>query len=175
MVQAWPSRWSAWARSAFQPGRGEAWNAQHAGVRNAHRIAVVTGAVEFLPVTMPMDDVEFLAQRKLSAVEIARIFRVPPWIIGADSGESMTYSNVEQQSLHFVTYSLRPSLVAIEQALSGDPDLFAARGYCEFLLDALLRADSKTRAEVYALALDPIAGWMSRDEVRRLENLEVDR
>ena len=154
---------------------GAAWNQQHGGVKNAHRIAVVTGSVEFQPLTMPMDDVEFLAQRKLSAVEVARIFRVPPWVIGADSGESMTYSNTEQQSLQFVTYSLRPWLVAIEQALSADPDLFKPRQYCEFLLDALLRSDSKTRGEIYALALDPISGWMTRDEVRRRENLEPER
>lgn len=142
------------------------------GMRNAHRIAVLTGEVEYIPMTMPLDDAQFLQQRQLSATEVARIFRVPPWIIGADSGSSMTYSNTEQQSLHFVTYSLRPWLVAIEQALSADPDLFGPRQYCEFLLDALLRSDSKTRAEVYALALDPISGWMDRSEIRRLENLE---
>lgn len=147
----------------------DAWNRETRG--NAHRIAVVSGEVDFTPLALPMEDVEFIAQRKLSAVEVARIFRVPPWIIGADSGESMTYSNVEQQGLAFVTYSLRPWLVLIEQALSSDPDLFAPRTYCEFLLDALLRADTKTRAETYALALDPISGWMDRDEVRRLENL----
>lgn len=149
------------------------WNTQHQGVANAHRIAVVTGEVDFTALSLPLEDQEFLGQRKLSAVEVARVFRVPPWIIGADAGQSMTYSNVEQESLHFVTYSLRPWLVAVEQALTADPDLFAGPQYCEFLLDALLRADSKTRAEVYALALDPDKGWMSRDEVRRLENLEA--
>ena len=120
---------------------------------------------------MPLDDAQFLEQRKLSAVEVARIFRVPPWIVGADSGDSMTYANVEQQGLHFVTYSLRPWLVVIEQALTADRDLFTPNSYCEFLLDALLRADSLTRAQVYEKALDPITGYMSRQEVRALENL----
>jgi HK97 family phage portal protein len=152
----------------------EVWSAGHGGARNAHRTAVVTGDVTFEPVGMPMDDAQFLEQRKLSATEIARIFRVPPYMIGAESGASMTYSNVEQESLHFVTYSLRPWLVAIEQAFSADRDLFMERTYCEFLLDALLRADSKTRADVYALALDPERGWMTRAEVRRLENLEPE-
>lgn len=147
---------------------------QHAGTANAHRIAVVAGDVDFEALSMPLDDAQFLQQRKLSAVEVARIFRVPPWMVGADSGESMTYSNVEQQALSFVTYSLRPWLVCIEQAISNDPDLCAARTYVEFLLDSLLRADSKTRAEVYRMALDPLSGWMSREEVRRLENLEPE-
>jgi HK97 family phage portal protein len=148
-----------------------AWNAEHRGTKNAHRVAVVSGEVEFTPLSMPMDDVEFIEQRKLSAVEVARIFRVPPHIIGASSGDSLTYSTVESQALDFVKFSLRPWLVAIEQALSADRDLFGPRTYCEFLLDALLRADSATRAQVYNAALDPISGWMDRDEVRRLENL----
>ncbi len=152
----------------------EAWTTGHAGIRNAHRIAVVSGQIDFQPVSMPMEDAQFLGQRELSAQEVARIFRVPPWIVGAKDGGSLTYANSENQALHFVTYSLRPWLVAIEQALSADTDLFAPRTYCEFLLDALLRADSKTRSEVYARALDPISGWMDRDEVRRLENLEAE-
>jgi HK97 family phage portal protein len=149
----------------------EEFNAEHKGTENAHKIAVLAGEWDFTPFSMPLDDAQFLEQRKLSAVEVARIFRVPPWMIGADSGESMTYSNTEQQSLQFVTYSLRPWLVAIEQAFSNDPDLFGVGEYVEFLLDALLRADSKTRAEVYKMALDPITGWMNRDEVRQRENL----
>jgi HK97 family phage portal protein len=152
----------------------DAWNVEHRGTKNAHRIAVVSGEIEFTPLSMPMDDVEFIEQRKLSAVEVARIFRVPPHIIGASSGDSLTYSTVESQALDFVKFSLRPWLVTIEQALSADRDLFAPRTYCEFLLDALLRADSKTRAEVYSRALDPISGWATRAEVRRLENLEAE-
>ena len=85
----------------------------------------------------------------------------------------MTYSNTEQHALSFVTFTLRPWLVAIEQAISTDSILFGAT-YVEFLLDALLRADSKTRAEVYALALDPERGWMRRDEIRPLENLDPE-
>lgn len=152
----------------------EAWNTQHAGTENAHRIAVIAGDVDFEALSMPLDDAQFLEQRKLSAVECARVFRVPPWMIGADSGESMTYSNVEQQALQFVTYSLRPWLVAIEQAISNDPDLCFERVYVEFLLDSLLRADHATRAEVYTKALDPVTGWMTRDEVRARENLEAE-
>ena len=141
---------------------------------NAHRVAVMAGEVEFLPISMPADDAQFLEQRKLSATEVARIFRVPPWMIGADAGSSMTYANVESQALAFVSYSLRPQLVLVEQALTADPDLFPAGVYAEFLLDGILRADSSTRSEVYARALDPVTGWMSRQEVRKLENLPAE-
>lgn len=148
--------------------------AKHGGARNAHRIAVITGEMDWKPMTGPLDDLQFVEQRKLSTAEIARIFRVPPWMIGAPSGDSLTYSNTEQQQLAFVTHSLRPWLVVIEQAFSADPDLCPGAIYTEFLLDSLLRADSKTRAEIYALALDPLQGWMTREEVRRLENLEPE-
>lgn len=120
---------------------------------------------------MSADDAQFIQARKLSATEIARAFRIPPWMVGAEDGGSLTYSNTESQSLAFVSYSLRPWLVAIEQALTADRDLYSASTFCEFLIDGLLRADSKTRAEVYAIALDPLTGWLRRDEVRRLENL----
>jgi HK97 family phage portal protein len=123
---------------------------RHGGARNAHRIAVITGEMSWTPMTGPLDDLQFVEQRKLSTAEIARIFRVPPWMIGASSGDSQTYSNVEQQQLAFVTHSLRPWLVVIEQAISADSDLCPSNVYVEFLLDALLRADSKTRSEVYA-------------------------
>jgi HK97 family phage portal protein len=148
--------------------------AKHAGSKNAHKIAVVSGDAEWTALAVPADDMQFCEQRKLSTAEIARIYRIFPWMIGASSGDPMTYSNVEQQSLQFVTYSLRPWLVLIEQAVTNDPDLCSANVFVEFLLDALLRADSKTRGEIYALALDPVKGWMSRDEVRRLENLEPE-
>jgi HK97 family phage portal protein len=144
---------------------------RYTGARNAHKIAIVTGEMDWTALSGPLDDLQFVEQRKLSTAEVCRIFRVPPWMVGASSGDSMTYSNTEQQALSFVTHSLRPWLVLIEQAISADPDLCSANVYVEFLLDALLRADSKTRSEVYAAALDPITGWMSREEVRKLENL----
>lgn len=149
------------------------WGSRHGGARQGG-IAVISGEVDFAAVAMNPDDAEFTSARKLSATEIARAFRVPPWMIGAEDGGSMTYSNVERQALAFVSYALRPWLVVVEQALAADRDLFTSATYPEFLLDALLRADSATRAEVYARALDPVTGWLRRDEVRRLENLEPE-
>ncbi|MDQ3678640.1 MAG: phage portal protein [Actinomycetota bacterium] len=148
---------------------------RHSGASKMHKIAVFDGDVEWKPIAPTLGDVEFVEQRKMSTAEIARIFRIPSWMIGAPSGDSLTYSNVEQQQLAFVTHSLRPWLVLIEQAITNDPDL--CRGpnvYAEFVLDALLRADHKTRAEVYTAALNPATGWMTREEVRRAENLPAE-
>lgn len=149
----------------------EGFEGQHKGVANAHRIAVVSGEVSFSPISLPPEDAQLLESRQFSSQEIARIFRIPPWMLGVASGDSLTYANVESQSLAFTTYSLRPWLVTIESALSADRDLFRAGTYCEFSLDALLRSDSLTRAQVYEKALDPITGHMTRAEVRQLENL----
>jgi HK97 family phage portal protein len=146
-------------------------SARHGGPEQAGQIAVMSGDVEWSQLSIDLADAQWVEQRNLSTAEIARIFRVPAWMIGAASGDSLTYSNTESQASSFVTFSLRPWLVAIEQAISADRDLCPGGLYVEFLLDALLRADSKTRAEVYTAALDPITGWMSREEVRELENL----
>jgi HK97 family phage portal protein len=153
---------------------------EHSGHR-AHRLAILANGAKFETVQIPADDAQFLEQRMLSSVEVARIFRVPAHMIGAEiphGGRSQTYANLEQQSLEFVQYSLRPWLVQIEQALSCDGDLFNKNTYCEFKLDALLRADSASRSAFYTAALgNPITGapgWMTRREVRLLENLDPE-
>lgn len=140
-------------------------------LENAGRVLVVSGdQLDYQQLALSLADSEFVAQRGLSTAEIARVFRVPPWMIGAPSGDSMTYSNTESQALAFVKFSLSPWLTLIEQVLSADTDLSPGTVYCEFLLDGLLRADTATRANVYAQALDRDSGWMTRREVRRLEN-----
>jgi HK97 family phage portal protein len=141
------------------------------GPENSGGIAFVTGGLTFSPLSMPLQDAQFIEQRQLSTAEICRIFRIPNWLVGAASSDSMTYSNTESQALSFQIFTLKPWLVAIEQALTGDQDLMPSTTYVEFLVDGLLRADSKTRATIYQMALDPEKGWMRRDEIRRLENL----
>jgi HK97 family phage portal protein len=147
---------------------------KHGGARNMHRVAILSGNVNFTSMSLPADDLQFVQQRELSTREITRIFGVPVWMVNGSSGDSLTYSNAESQRLMFAIHSLRQWLVPIEQAITNDRDLCSQNVYVEFLIDALLRADSKTRAEIYALALDPVKGWMTRDEVRQRENLEAE-
>ncbi|WP_217923786.1 phage portal protein [Miltoncostaea oceani] len=149
------------------------WDAATGG-KNMHKVAVLEGGTKFHPITMPLEDAQFVEQAKLSVQKVARIFNVPAELIGGESGGSLTYSTVEGQALHFLTHGVRRWLVRIEQTLARDRDLFPGRGrtlYPEFVADAMLRADVKTRAEVYTRALDPATGWMRREEVRGLENL----
>jgi HK97 family phage portal protein len=148
-----------------------AWSVRHGGVRNMHRVAVLSGDVKFEPISFSADDSQFLQQRELSTREIARIFRVPAWSIDGATGDSLTYANVAEQNRALVTHSLRPWIVRIERALSSDSDLCPGNTYVQFDLDGLLRADAKTRADTYTLALNSETGWMRRDEIRELEDL----
>lgn len=151
----------------------ERWHALYGG-RNQGRIAVLEEGTTFEPITMPLEDAQFVEQEKLGVQKIARIFRVPASLIGGERGDSLTYSTVEGDAIHFERYSLRPWMTRIEQALARDRDLFPGETrslYPEFIADAMLRADTKTRYESYGMALDPVTGWMRREEVRSLENL----
>jgi HK97 family phage portal protein len=150
--------------------------ARHEGARNAGRIAVVRAdqIVGFTSLSLSPHDAQLVEAMELSTATIARIFRVPPWMIGAKSGDSLTYSTVELQGRAFLTYCLAPYLVAVEQAFTAHRRLCAERVYVEFLRDAILQADALTRAQVYALALDPEKGWATRAEVRQRENLDPE-
>ncbi len=152
----------------------EEWrNRQSLQAGKFHSIAVVNAETSFTPIAFSERDTQFLEQRQLSAVEVARCFRVPPRLIGAASGDSMTYSNVLEENRHFVTHSLRPWLVRIERAFSNDAELCPGGTFLEFDLDALLRADLATRSEIYQRALgdDKHPAWMTVNEIREAESL----
>ncbi|MDP9144575.1 MAG: phage portal protein, partial [Actinomycetota bacterium] len=145
------------------------------GLRNEarpHGVLVVRGDADYQPIANKLDDSQFTEQRRLAAQEVARVFRIPSHMLSAGSGgDSLTYATVEQQSLDFVRYSLQPWLRRIELAISNDADLAFQKQFVKFEVDGLLRADAATRAQVYTAALDPVQGWMTRDEIRALEDL----
>ena len=140
-----------------------------------HGVLVIEGEASYEAIANKLDDSQFVEQRRLAAQEIARVFRIPPHMLGAPTGDSLTYSTVEQESIDFVRYSLTPWLRRIELAISNDADLAFQRQFVRFEVGGLLRADAKTRAEIYEKALDPLTGWMTRDEIRRLEDLEPEQ
>jgi len=142
------------------------WEASHAGASNAGKTAVLEAGVSWQTLTVPNDDAQFLESRKFQVTEIARIFRVPPHMIG--DLDRATFSNIEQQAIEFVTYSLQPWLTRIEQRINLEVfDAALDEGmFCEFLVDGLLRGDTATRYAAYAQA-----PWMTDNEKRRRENL----
>ena len=139
------------------------------GSKNAGKLMVLENELTYQNVTMNPEAAQLLESRSFSIEEICRWFRVPPFMVGHVTKQSSWASSLEGMNLLFLTHTLRPLLINIEQEISrcllnGDEDLFA-----EFSVEGLLRADSAGRAAYYTSALQN--GWMSRNDVRRLENL----
>lgn len=140
-----------------------------AGSKNAGKSMVLEADLTYQNITMNPEAAQMLQSRSFSIEEICRWFRVPPFMVGHIDKQSSWASSVEGMNLLFLTNTLRPLLVNIEQEiarclLNGDEDMFA-----EFSVEGLLRADSAGRSAYYTTALQN--GWMSRNDVRRLENL----
>jgi HK97 family phage portal protein len=118
-------------------------------------------------VKLSADDAGFVASAKLNATQIANIFGIPPQMIGGEAGNSLTYSTVELNQLQFVTNTLRPWIVRLEAAFSS---LLPRPQYVKFNVDAMIRADTKTRYEVHQIARN--IGLNNIDELRALEDMD---
>lgn len=147
----------------------ESWNAVYQGSANAHRIAVLEEGMKFQPIGIPPEQAQFLETRKFQINEIARIFRVPPHMVG--DLEKSSFSNIEQQSLEFVKYTLDPWVVRWEQALQKALLLPSEKRayFVKFNVDGLLRGDYASRMNGYAVARQN--GWMSANDIRELEDM----
>ncbi|RTN52367.1 phage portal protein, partial [Enterobacter hormaechei] len=157
------------ALSDEQRERLRSYMAAFTGSKNAGKIMVLEGGLKYQGVTMNPEDAQMLESRSFSIEEICRWFRVPPFMVGHTTKQSSWASSLEGMNLQFLTHTLRPLLVNIEQEigrclLDSDDEVFA-----EFSVEGLLRADSAGRAAYYTSALQN--GWMSRNDVRRLENM----
>ena len=148
----------------------EAWQSQFGGSANSGKVAVLEEGMKYTPISISPEQAQFLETRKFQINEIARIFRVPPHMVG--DLEKSSFSNIEQQSLEFVKYTLDPWVVRWEQAISRA--LFTAdekkRYFVKFNLEGLLRGDYQSRMQGYATARQN--GWMSANDIRELENLD---
>lgn len=123
----------------------------------------------FKQMAIPPNEAQFLETRKFQINEIARIFRVPPHMVG--DLEKSSFSNIEQQSLDFVMYTLNPWIVRWEQAMQQSLLLPSEKGRLSFRfnVDGLLRGDYQSRMNGYAVARQN--GWMSANDIRELENM----
>ena len=126
--------------------------------------------MKYTPISINPSEAQFLDTRKFQVTEICRIFRVPPHRV-ADRDKS-SFSNIEQQSLEYVQYTLRPWLTRLEQAMSRR--LFTEeekkKYFFKFNVDGLLRGDYQSRMNGYAVARQN--GWMSANDIRELEDLD---
>lgn len=141
----------------------------YSGRAGNHATLVLENGMDFERVGLPPEDALFLETRKYGAEDIARIYRIPPHMIGIL--EKATFSNIEQQSLDFVMHTMRPWLVRLEQVINWYLFNEGERGtyYAEFNAEGLLRGDMQSRSEFYRSAVE--TGWMNRNEVREKENM----
>ena len=153
------------------PGRvREAWQSQFGGSGNSGKVAVLEEGMKYTPISISPEQAQFLETRKFQINEIARIFRIPPHMVG--DLEKSSFSNIEQQSLEFVKYTLDPWVTRWEQSIQRS--LFSADEkkscFVKFNVEGLLRGDYASRMQGYATARQN--GWMSANDIRELENLD---
>jgi len=148
----------------------DAWQRAYGG-RNAHKVAVLEEGMRFSPISIPNNEAQFLETRKFQIEEIARLYRIPLHMLG--DLEHATFSNIEQQSLEFVKYTLDPWLVRWEQSLQKAllSDTEKGKYFIKFNVDGLLRGDYASRMEGYATARQN--GWMSANDIRELEDMNL--
>ncbi|MFD1403743.1 phage portal protein [Robinsoniella peoriensis] len=148
----------------------ESWNKGFGGSSNANKVAILEEGMKYTPISISPEQAQFLETRKFQINEIARIFRVPPHMVG--DLEKSSFSNIEQQSLEFVKYTLDPWVSRWEQAmmrslLSVDEK---SQYFVKFNVDGLLRGDYQSRMNGYSIGRQN--GWMSANDIRELENLD---
>ena len=149
----------------------ESWQQTFGGSSNSNKVAVLEEGMKYTPISISPNEAQFLETRKFQINEIARIFRVPPHMLG-DLDRS-TFSNIENMSREFVTYTLDPWLIRWEQAISkallaGDEK---RQYFAKFNVDGLLRGDYEARMNGYAVGIQN--GFMCPNDVRTLENLDL--
>lgn len=148
----------------------DSWSQTFGGSANSHKVAVLEEGMKYTPISISPNEAQFLETRKFQIDEIARIFRVPPHMVG--DLEKSSFSNIEQQSLEFVKYTLDPWVSRWEQNMARS--LLSAEEkqnyFIKFNVDGLLRGDYQSRMNGYATARQN--GWMSANDIRELENLD---
>ena len=146
----------------------ESWQSMYGGA-NAGKVAVLEQGMEYQQISMPPEDAQFLQTRKFQIAEIARIFRVPLHLL--NELDHATFSNIEQQNLEYVIYTLTPYIARIEQAMNKALFLPSERGkyFVKFNLSGLLRGDYASRVSGYCSLIQN--GVMSINDVRELEDM----
>lgn len=147
----------------------ESWNSVYRGVSNAHKIAVLEEGMKYQQIGIPPEEAQFLETRKFQINEIARLYRIPPHMVG-DLDKS-SFSNIEQQSLEFVKYTLDPWVIRWEQSLQRSLLLPSEKGkyFIKLNVDGLLRGDYQSRMNGYAVGRQN--GWFSANDIREMENM----
>ncbi len=147
----------------------DSWNEVYRGTNNAHKVAVLEEGMKYQQIGIPPEEAQFLETRKFQINEIARLYRIPPHMVG--DLEKSSFSNIEQQSLEFVKYTLDPWVIRWEQALQRSlllPDE-KKQYFIKLNVDGLLRGDYQSRMNGYSVGRQN--GWLSANDIREMEDM----
>ena len=146
----------------------DSWHKVYGGSRNAGKVAVLEEGMKYQQIGIPPEEAQFLETRKFQINEIARMYRIPPHMVG--DLEKSSFSNIEQQSLEFVKYTLDPWVVRWEQALQKALLLPQEKNeyFIKLNVDGLLRGDYASRMNGYAVGRQN--GWLSANDIREMED-----
>lgn len=129
-------------------------------------VAALGPGTDFIPLAWNPEELQLIEARKFSLLEVANIFGLPPRFLGASSGDSMTYSTSETESIDLIKFSLGGIISRFEQTLSL---LYPHGTEVKANLDALLRADTTARYNAHQVGIQ--AGFLLRSEARSIEDL----
>jgi HK97 family phage portal protein len=138
----------------------------HRGLRRSHRPGILFGGARFMKTTVDNDAAQFLESRRFAVEEIARIFRVPPSMLGVTTPGAMSYASVEMNGIHFVQHTLRPYISKIED---GYQKLLTNNAFIKFNVDGLLRGDQQSRYQAFSTGIQ--AGFLSINDIHRIEDM----
>jgi HK97 family phage portal protein len=144
----------------------KSFDSKHGGFKKAFKTGILAGGAKYVPTGAKPDEAQMIESRKLAIEEIARMFRIPPHMLGITTEGAMSYASVEQNNINFVTHTLRPYIQKIEEAYSR---LLPSEAFIKLNVDGLLRGDYQTRVQGYSVGLQ--AGFYSVNDIRAFEDL----
>lgn len=147
----------------------DSWHSVYGGSRNAGKVAVLEEGMKYTQIGIPPEEAQFLETRKFQINEIARLYRIPPHMVG--DLEKSSFSNIEQQSLEFVKYTLDPWVVRWEQGIQKALLLPQEKQeyFVKLNVDGLLRGDYQSRMNGYSVGRQN--GWYSANDIREMEDM----
>jgi HK97 family phage portal protein len=147
----------------------DAFDSRHKGTDNTYKTAILTDGLRPFTERFSYQDSQLAEQRKITTQEIARTFGVPLSKLQIESATPR--ANVEESNRDFVTGTLRPIVVSLEQVLNLNliPESQRNQFSISFNMDALLRGNVEARYNAYRIGRE--SGFLSVNEIRRMEGL----
>jgi HK97 family phage portal protein len=149
------------------------WNKNYQGSDSAGKAAILEEGMDLTTISFPPEQTQFIETQKWGLLQFARFLHIPPHLIGAVEVSTSWGSGIEQQEQGYVNHTLRPLTRSVEQQFNKDLLLDDERDdyFFEHLFNDLLRGDTASRFTAYASAITN--GWITRNEVREKENLNM--